>query len=338
MIIYRTAVEYAGCKILGNSERFSGINNLRELFFDTAFLEYGNFSDLHKIVLQIRPGNLNEELQRSTENMDILDSTGRSPLSWAAKRGEAEAVRVLLEYGADPNNSDNTGMTPLHYAAQAGTPRCLLLLIEYGARIIQSTRGWTALHYACSFHDDLAYVKPLLERGADIDSRTYVGKTALSMAILQDRTRTAAFLIEKGADIYVVDKEGQSPLALSVKFGHFECMKLLLRSGAKHKLLSEGDDTLLHLVAKFPDIRIIEYLSACDLGDLDLDARNKDRYTARELIQIHNSNPEITLAFQRLLTRVAGGMDSVVKGMSRCGDDDDQESDSTSEIFEDAVE
>ena len=279
------------------------------MFFDTQFLEHENFSELHKLVLNIRPGNLEEELRKSTATLDAVDFTGRSPLSWAAQRGEAEAVRLILEYGADPNNSDNTKATPLHYAAQAKIPTCLLLLIQYGAKITQQNRGWTALHYACSFHDDLTYIEPLLGHGADIDKRTYVGKTALSLAILQNHLRTASFLLSIGADPNVVDKDGQSPLALSIKFRRYEAMKLLLRAGATHNPLSEDDDTLLHLVAKFSHLNIIEYLTYVGFGgeDIDVDVKNTDGLTARECIQMHNSDPDIALAFQRLLMGLASG-------------------------------
>ena len=313
-------------------------NELRELFFDTNLLEHGKFSDLHKIVLHVRPGSLREELQRSTAMLDTVDSTGRSPLSWAAQRGEDEAVRLLLEHGADPNNNDNENMTPLHYAAQAATPKCLLLLIEYGARIHQSMRGWTALHYACCFHDDLAYTKPLLDHGADVNMRTYVGKTALSLAILQNHLKNTAFLMKIGADINVLDREGISPLALSITFRRLDAMKLLLQCGATHELLSDGDDTLLHLVAKFPDLKIIQYLSKRDIGDVDVDARNREKLTARELIQIQNSNPDIALAFQKLLRKVADKMGQVVERMPEMDGQDVEDSDSSTDIFEDAIE
>ena len=82
-------------------------------------------------------------------------------------------------------------------------------------------------------------------------------------------------------------------------------MKLLLQSGAMHELLPGADDNLLHLVAKFPENKIIRYLSDFDLGDVDVEARNKENLTARELIQIHNSDPETALAFQKLLRKVA---------------------------------
>ena len=338
MCIRRTAAEYAGAKVLGNIAEVGTTKNLRELFFDTHLLEYGKFSDLHKIVLHIRPGNIDEALQRSTALLDTVDSTGRSPLSWAAQRGEDEAVRLLLEYGADPNNKDNTNMTPLHFAAQASTPKCLLLLIEHGAKVFQSTRGWTALHYACSYHDDVAYVKPLLDHGADVDERTYVGKTAIFFAIIGNNLTTAAFLIGVGADLNVLDNEGTSPLAAAIKFRRLDPMKLLLPAGATHKLLSAGDDTLLHLVAKFPDVKIIQYLSNFDLGDVDVDARNKENLTARELIQMHNSNPETTLAFQKLLKKVAERREQVVERMPKWGAQDVDDSDSSTEIFEDALE
>ena len=115
-------------------------------------------------------------------------------------------------------------------------------------------------------------------------------------------------------------------------------MKLLLQSGAKHELLADGDDTLLHLVAKFPELEIIQYLSDFDIGDMDIDARNSEKLTAHELMQIHNSNPDIALAFQKLLRKVADKTGRVVEGMPKVDAEEVEDSDSCTEIFEDAVE
>ncbi|KAI4280572.1 MAG: hypothetical protein L6R35_005863 [Caloplaca aegaea] len=333
------AVDYAGTKILGNSADIHTINKLRELFFDTAFLEHGRFSDLHKVILQIRPGNILDVLERSTADLDVLDATGRSPLSWAAQRGEVAAVKLLLAYGANPNNIDTTKMTPMHYAAQATKPVCLQPLLGNGATITQQARGWTALHYICTFHDDTAYIRLLLDHGADVNTRTYVGKTALSLAIIRNHVKGAAFLIGKGADLDVLDNEGQSPLALAIKFGNLESLKLLLQSGAAvHKLSSEGDDTLIHLAAKFPNVRIIDYLADFDLRDVDLDARDKDGLTARELIQMHNSDLGVALAFQKMLRRAANRRGRDPGGVPNSGAHEKSDSDSTADVFEDAIE
>ncbi len=113
-------------------------------------------------------------------------------------------------------------------------------------------------------------------------------------------------------------------------------MKLLLRFGATHRPLSESGDTLLHAVATFPDVRIIEHLLDCDLSDEDVDARNRDHLTARELLQMHNSDPKIALAFQKLLTKVSNKWKPNVARVSEVLDDSD--SDSSGEIFEDVAE
>ena len=116
-------------------------------------------------------------------------------------------------------------------------------------------------------------------------------------------------------------------------------MKLLLQAGAAHKLLFEGGDTLLHLVAKFPDLKIINSLSYAHFGgDVNVDARNPDGLTAHECIQMHNSDPDIALAFQRLITRVSSSArDAVSKRGSEAGSQDGWNSDSSTDIYEDAV-
>ncbi|KAL8939963.1 MAG: hypothetical protein Q9216_003069 [Gyalolechia sp. 2 TL-2023] len=322
--------------ILGGVGTYPGdIESFKELFYDTSFVEDARLTNLHKIILQLQYGNISEELQKSTAKLDNADSMERTSLSWAAQRGQVETVRLFLEHGADPNSKTSTNGTILHYAAQANTPDCLLLLIKAGARITQNSRGYTALHYAATGHDDLTYIKPLLDHGAGIDTRTYVGKTALSLAIVHNHTKTAAFLIQRGANPKVLDNEGQSPLALAIKFRHIESLQLLMQSGAKHALQSEGSDTLLHLVAGFPDLGIIEYLSTCDLSGEDVDARNGDQLTARELLQAQKSDPKVAVAFQKLLDKVGAERKPVAEILSKLGVHDDSDSDSSEDIFED---
>ncbi len=54
----------------------------------------------------------------------------------AAKRGDLDAVRLLLEHGADPNArepGDNT--TPLHWAAAHGHVDVVRALLDAGADV-----------------------------------------------------------------------------------------------------------------------------------------------------------------------------------------------------------
>ena len=55
------------------------------------------------------------------------------PVADAAMRGELEAVRALLEQGADANEAQGDGMTALHWAARHGDAEMAQLLITAGA-------------------------------------------------------------------------------------------------------------------------------------------------------------------------------------------------------------
>ena len=58
-----------------------------------------------------------------------------TPLHWAAFQGNAGAVQILINEGADINAPDATDDTPLHSAVWKGNPKVVQILIHYGANI-----------------------------------------------------------------------------------------------------------------------------------------------------------------------------------------------------------
>jgi ankyrin repeat protein len=48
----------------------------------------------------------------------------------AAKRGDKDAVKELIESGVPPDERDNYGDTPLHYASSAGHMSIAKLLLD----------------------------------------------------------------------------------------------------------------------------------------------------------------------------------------------------------------
>jgi len=72
--------------------------------------------------------------RRSHCDTDVMpDRLGRAPLHYAALEGDVDAVRRLLNDGADPNISDSEGFTPLHFAAQSRSLDAAELLVAAGA-------------------------------------------------------------------------------------------------------------------------------------------------------------------------------------------------------------
>jgi hypothetical protein len=56
------------------------------------------------------------EAIKAGANVNQKDSIGRSPLSYCAGMGDANKVKILLDNGADKDNSDSYGMKPIDWA------------------------------------------------------------------------------------------------------------------------------------------------------------------------------------------------------------------------------
>ncbi len=117
-----------------------------------------------------------EELLRAGVNVNCTTDLGQAgnPLIGAAQEGHLEAVRLLLDWGADPNLVVRDEGTPLICAARDGRTEVVALLLDRGARIDQVYPGYhdNALIQA-SRYGRLGVVKLLVARGADINARVW---------------------------------------------------------------------------------------------------------------------------------------------------------------------
>ena len=97
--------------------------------------------------------------------IELNDGFGRTPLSWAAKKGHEAVVQLLIEYGVDINVKDNEyERTPLIWAAQGGHEAIVRLLIEGDGVDINAkdSDGKTPLICAAAWGHD-AVVRLLIE-------------------------------------------------------------------------------------------------------------------------------------------------------------------------------
>uniref|UniRef100_A0A3Q1BF58 BRCT domain-containing protein n=1 Tax=Amphiprion ocellaris TaxID=80972 RepID=A0A3Q1BF58_AMPOC len=108
---------------------------------------------------------------------------GETPLHLAAIKGDVEAVKELLDQGADPNLKDNAGWTPLHEACNLGHLAVVEVLISRGALL--NTPGYendSPLHDAVR-NGHPAIVKLLVQFGASQNVLNLYGKRPADYAV-----------------------------------------------------------------------------------------------------------------------------------------------------------
>lgn len=78
----------------------------------------------------------------------VKEYNNSTPLGNAICKGDVEAVKKFIEYGANVNEKSN-GMTPLMLAARYNNVEIVKLLIDKGANLkTTDEKGFTALKYA----------------------------------------------------------------------------------------------------------------------------------------------------------------------------------------------
>jgi len=181
----------------------------------------------------IRADNLAVLRQLATKpgSADVENNLHWRPLQYAALYGSTEALRILLESGADTEAAGQQGATALLYAA-SDLPKTMLLVAK-GARVNAAAKdGTTPLMVATSVVGNTATVKYLLDHGADVKAATVFGSTALISASQLGDSEMVRLLLAKGADSHVVDRAGFNPLLAIYNVPDRTAVQLLLQAGA----------------------------------------------------------------------------------------------------------
>ena len=113
----------------------------------------------------------------------------------AARNGQAEKARLLLENDVDVHEVQASGWNSLHLAVRYGQPDTISTLLEYGIDIDAENRGWTALQLA-ALNGHMDIVSILLNKGANSSILNTEGKTALDIAREEGHDKIAAIIIE----------------------------------------------------------------------------------------------------------------------------------------------
>ena len=139
-----------------------------------------------------------EMLEAGADASAKIDGDG-SPLIGAAESGHVEILRLLLDVGADPNGAVEGDGSPLIKAAQRGVLEAAQLLIDRGADVNLAVKGDENPLMGAAEGGHLGIVLLLVSKGADIHTRIqndrYDGGTEWRTAIGQARRNGHAHVV-----------------------------------------------------------------------------------------------------------------------------------------------
>lgn len=187
-----------------------------------------------------------QAIQEEDEREEVVlrgDGGGLTALVFAARQGDRDSVRVLIEAGADVNQTTTYGWTPLLAAVQNRNYRLALDLLAAGADPnIANNGGWSPLYIATDNRnieagdyptrrpdmDHLALIEALLENDADPNQR------------MASSTETRTIFTHQW-----LHEEGATPFLRAAQSGDLELLRLLLEHGADPNIPTEAGVTPL---------------------------------------------------------------------------------------------
>ena len=141
-------------------------------------------------------------------------------------------IRLLLESGANVNSKCPTGGTALHRAIHSGLTDAVRLLLEVGADVGDYIESSTEhpLIIACS--QGSAQILDLLLQRSTKSNFSSPLTNLLDIAVEKGFIDVADVLIKHGADVNKATPDGKTALVIAYERRNFAAVELLLRSGA----------------------------------------------------------------------------------------------------------
>ncbi len=155
------------------------------------------------------------------------------PLHDAAKAGDADKAKQLLDQGAALAEPDPAGEPALLIAALNGHADVVALLLDRGADVnVRNKGGLTALH-AAAYGGHVEVVELLIERGAAVnEAKNLYHMSPLHAAAEEGHTEVVELLMAKGADIEAKERNGYTPLTQAGWRQYWDTAGLLMKAGA----------------------------------------------------------------------------------------------------------
>ena len=207
------------------------------------------------------------EKQNYSPNYTGFTGWNHTPLAVAAKHGQRKVMEYLIEKGADINLKGHwgTGDSAMEKALIAGQTQSVVTLLQHNAVLpsyLDKTDIANRLLIKAAGSNDTWSIEQLLNHTeADTNTHdTFMKRTPLHNAVMNDSLDATIKLIEKGAKVNVEDVNGWTPLHYAASNSDTQFAKLLIEKGAKINAVDHNERTPLFAAAMSGEEELVNLL------------------------------------------------------------------------------
>lgn len=204
-----------------------------------------------------------ELLKKNRAHLNERDEAKLGPLLTATISQRADILDVLLDYGADLEESDINGTTALHFAIVLGLEEIVTMLVERGASPTNGGGKPPIRSAAVAGHIELASY--LMFLGADL-FEPYDGSAPIEAALMTDRLEFVQWALQNEADRV----KGNEVLCrriidISIRYGAVEILKWLTATqfipiDLRAYLSPDGLETAVQLASFYGGADLLEWM------------------------------------------------------------------------------
>lgn len=214
-------------------------------------------------------------LDQSGNHVNKRAHDGRTPIFWAAYRGNIELMRQLIEKGAKTDLIDDHGYSLINFSATTGQLNMELydICIENGASIDQefSTDGATPLLLIIPHLESIDMVRYFTEKGLSFDQIDSHGNNAFVYAAKTGNQLLMEFVLQQGLDPRV-NNDAAMIFASKGTRGVENSVEVFQYLAALGLSISAKDDqgmtALHHLASRCKDTVVLDYFTS-NGGDIN---------------------------------------------------------------------
>ncbi|HEX7028192.1 MAG TPA: ankyrin repeat domain-containing protein [Gammaproteobacteria bacterium] len=167
-------------------------------------------------------------LAKEPEPLKARTGLGETALHYLSVEDQLEAVRLLVEHGAEVNTINECGGTPLSEAASLGYVDLVAYLLGQGAKLDLPGQHEPILHDAVRGGNP-RIISMLLASGAEVEATNDLRETALHVAAEEDsRLEILRLLLDARANVDSLSIFDETPLDIAKRSNSFNIVAELL--------------------------------------------------------------------------------------------------------------